>query len=191
MFKQIAERLQPSNTRRVRAIRLHHGPIFDAPACDSLVFFMPQTLEWSGPLNRTVLARAGESLDSYVLDHVNKPKPGEVFALPPFSLPYRGLFMAVLAEWDGGVDFNDRDLLNCYRRAIDLAQEKGFRTIAFPALGRDKMDFPHIRFARLALQGILDRLDDRLEGVTIACRDMRMMDIYKQRLSKYGWSASG
>lgn len=151
------------------------------------MFFMNPDLEWSGPLNQAVLHMAGPELDAFVLDTVQKPKCGEVYRLPGLASPYKALFMGILNPWDGGIDFEDRDLVNCYRRTIDKAQDAGIKNVAFPAMGHDKRDFPHIRFARLALQGILDKLDNRLDEVRIVCRDRRMVDTYTERLKKYGW----
>lgn len=187
MFKQIAERLKPSNRQYVQKIRLHYGPILGLEGCESLTFFMSPRLEWEGSLNHEVLATAGPGLDDYVLSNVSRPRSGEVFALPPFDSGRKALFMGVLSEWDGGVDFDDNDLIRCYRAAVEKAQDMGITSIAFPAMGKDKRDFPHIRFARLALQGIMERLDGRMNEVVIACADRRMFDTYRERLEKIGW----
>jgi O-acetyl-ADP-ribose deacetylase (regulator of RNase III) len=184
MFKHIAERFKPSKHQFAGKIRLHYGPILEMPGCEAMTFFMSPRLEWDGPLNGAVLARAGNGLDDYILTHVDHPKPGQVFALPAFDAGFKGLFMAVVDEWDGGVDFNDRDLVRCYCDAVIKAQEAGIKTIAFPAMGKDKRDFPHIRFARLALQGILEGLDERMDSVIIACVDKRMINTYQDRLDK-------
>lgn len=159
----------------------------DIDGCEAMTFFMPENLEWDGSLNSEVLAAAGTELDDFVVDNVTKPRSGNVYTLPPCNMPHKALFMAVLSEWDGGVDFNDRDLVRCYKGAVEKAQEEGIRSLAFPAMGKDKRDFPHIRFARLALQGILEKLDDRIDSVTIACADQRMFTTYKDRLLKMGW----
>lgn len=188
MFKQIADRLNPSKRHLVRKIRLHYGPILEIEGCETIVFFMSPHLEWRGSLNHEILGLAGPRLDDYILTKIERPQSGTVYSLPPFDMTDRNsLFMAVLNEWDGGIDFEDGDLVKCYRAAVELAQRMGVKTIAFPAMGKDKRDFPHIRFARLAIQGILERLDDNLDDVIIACADKRMYDTYKDRLLKMGW----
>lgn len=148
------------------------------------MFFMHPNLEWGGALNHAVLKAAGGELDTYITENVVTPRSGEVFALPPFGTHYKALFLAVLADWDGGNGFEERDLLNCYRRCIVKAEQRGVRTIAVPAMGRDKRDFPHIRFARLALQGLLEKLDDRIEFVKIMCVDRTMMGTYMTQMDK-------
>lgn len=149
---------------------------------------MPPRLEWEGSLNHEILGRAGPRLDEFIVNKLERPRSGTAHCLPSFDMTDRqGLFMAVLSEWDGGIDFDDADLVRCYRNTIEQAQQLGFTSVAFPAMGKDKRDFPHIRFARLAIQGILERLDDRMNEVYIACADKRMYDTYKDRLLKMGW----
>lgn len=165
-------------------IRIEYGEILSQGDCDSILFFMHPSLKWGGALNSAVLELAGPELDEYMLSHVISPKNGEVFAMPAFKAPYKTLFLAVLADWDGGNGFEERDLMNCYRAAIVQAEKLGVRSIAIPAMGRDKRDFPHIRFARVAIKGLLERLDERLDFVKIMCIDHTMMRTYQEQLEK-------
>jgi len=185
MFKRLAQKLRPSNPVYVDRIRIEYGEILSQGDCDSILFFMHPNLKWGGDLNKAILQQAGPELHDYIQSHVKTPQSGEVFALPPFKTRYKALFMAILADWDGGNGFEERDLLNCYRDTIELAEGKRVRTIAIPALGRDKRDFPHIRFARLALQGILERLDPRLDFVKVMCIDRTMMATYAAQLERF------
>ncbi len=187
MLKGLTDRFLPSKPQFIDRIRLYQGEILSLTDVDAIVFFMAPNLQWEGPLNKAVLEKAGPKLDKHVLEYIINAQNGEVHALPGFNMPYKNLMMAILSEWDGGVDFEDRDLLHCYRNAVVQAQSMGLKSIAFPALGRDKRDFPHLRFARLALQGILEKLDGTLDEVRIVCRDKRMVDTYTERLKKSGW----
>lgn len=190
MLKRIAQKLRPSNQVHLDRIRIEYGEILSQGDCDSILFFIHPNLEWGGGLNRAVLQLAGPALDTWVCENVLTPKNGEVFALPACGSRYKALFMAVLADWDGGNGFEERDLMNCYRGAIEQAEKIGVRSIAIPALGRDKRDFPHIRFARVALKGILERLDERLDFVKIMCIDHTMMRVYQEQLEKIRRRAS-
>lgn len=185
MFKRIAQKLLPRKPRYFDRIRIEYGQILSQDDCEALLFFMHPNLEWGGALNHAVLKKAGGELDTYILDHVTTPKSGEVFVLPGFESGYKALFLAILADWDGGNGFEERDLLNCYRRCLVKSQEMGIRSVAIPAMGRDKRDFPHIRFARLALQGILEKLDTRTDFVKIMCVDRTMMHTYTGLLAKF------
>jgi O-acetyl-ADP-ribose deacetylase (regulator of RNase III) len=185
MFKRIAQKLLPGNsTKYFGRISIEYGQILSLTDCEAILFFMHPKLNWGGSLNRAVLEKAGPELDEYVLGNIHSPRTGDVFALPPFKSGYKALFMAILADWDGGNGFEERDLANCYRHAIQRAQEMGIKSLAIPALGRDKRDFPHIRFARVGLKGIAEQMDARIESVRIMCADHTMMRTYSEQLSK-------
>lgn len=184
MLKRIAQKLRPTNPIHTDRIMIEYGEILSQGDCESILFFMHENLKWGGALNSAILKLAGPELGAYIQTHINTPHNGEVFALPPYNAPYKALFMAVLAEWDGGNGYEERDLMNCYRGAIGAAQDHNIKTIAIPALGRDKRDFPHIRFARVALKAIGEVLDPRLDYVKIVCVDHTMMRTYKGQLEK-------
>ncbi len=184
MFKRIAQKLRPNNQVYTDRVRIEYGEILSQGDCESILFFMHPNLQWGGGLNKAVLELAGHELDTYVLEHIHNPKSGDVFAIPSYAAPYKALFMAVLADWDGGNGFEERDLMNCYRETIERAANLGIKSLGIPALGRDKRDFPHIRFARLALKAILEKLDDRIQFVKIMCIDRTMMATYAGQLEK-------
>jgi O-acetyl-ADP-ribose deacetylase (regulator of RNase III) len=184
MFKRIAQKLRPTNPVYFDRVKIEYGEILSQGDCESILFFMHPDLEWGGGLNRAVVAQAGVELDTYILENIRNPKSGDVFALPAFETPYKALFMAILDDWDGGNGFEERDLMDCYRHTVEQAQDMGIRTLGIPAMGRDKRDFPHIRFARVALKGILERLDTRMDFVKVMCVDRTMMATYTSQLEK-------
>ena len=184
MLKRIAQKLRPNNPVHLDRVRIEYGEILSQGDCDSVLFFIQENLKWGGGLNSAIRDLAGPDLDAHIAAHVSRGRNGEVHALPPFNAPYKALFMAVLADWDGGNGYEERDLMNCYKAAITQAEEHGVKTIAIPALGRDKRDFPHIRFARVALKAIAEALDPRLDYVKIMCVDHTMMRTYQAQLEK-------
>lgn len=184
MLKRIAQKLRPGNRQYLDRIKIEYGEILSQEDCDSILFFIRPNLEWGGHLNRAVLQMAGPELDHYVVENIITPHSGEVYALPPCNSKYKALFMAVLADWDGGNGFEERDLLNCYRETIEKAGIRGIRSIAVPAMGHDKRDFPHIRFARVAVKGLLEKLDDKIDCIKIMCIDRTMMATYGSQIQK-------
>lgn len=184
MFKRLTQKLRPTNQLHTDRIKIEYGEILSQGDCDSILFFMQKNLKWGGGLNASIRQLAGPELDDFIAKHVRTPQNGEVFAIPAYNAPYKALFMAVLADWDGGTGYEERDLMNCYKQAIIQAEAAGIKTIAIPALGRDKRDFPHIRFARVALKAILDVLDPRMDYVKIMCVDHTMMRTYQGQMQK-------
>ncbi len=185
MFQLFARKFKPrQKPDYLDRIKIEYGQILSQEDCEAILFFIHPNLNWGGSLNRAVLAKAGPGLDAFVHQTVATPRSGEVYVLPPFNTGYKAMIMAVLADWDGGIGFEERDLLNCYRHTIEKAQAAGIRSIGIPAMGRDKRDFPHIRFARLTLQGIAEKMDEAIDCVKIMCIDHTMMRTYKEQMDK-------
>ena len=76
---------------------------------------------------------------------------GEVRLTPGFELPAAWVIHAVGPVWRGGTDCEDELLASCYRRALELAAENEFESVAFPAISTGVYGFPKQRAARLAV----------------------------------------
>ncbi|EST31807.1 O-acetyl-ADP-ribose deacetylase [Streptomyces niveus] len=78
---------------------------------------------------------------------------GDAKATPAFDLPapIRHVIHTVGPVWKGG----DRDepavLASCYRRCLEVADELGARSVAFPAISTGIFGFPPDRAARIAV----------------------------------------
>ncbi|WP_027135518.1 O-acetyl-ADP-ribose deacetylase [Geminicoccus roseus] len=76
---------------------------------------------------------------------------GGVRSTPGFRLPARFVLHAVGPVWQGGAEREDELLAACYRGAIELAEELGCRSIAFPAISTGIYGFPPERAAPIAV----------------------------------------
>jgi len=61
---------------------------------------------------------------------------------------------AVGPIWRGGDHDEDALLASCYRKALGLAAERGFASVAFPAISCGVYGFPIPRACRIALDEI-------------------------------------
>ena len=77
---------------------------------------------------------------------------GDAKATPGFRLRARWVVHAVGPVWSGGTAGEDELLAGCYRRALELADELGARSIAFPAISTGVYRFPRERAARIAIR---------------------------------------
>lgn len=59
-----------------------------------------------------------------------------------YDLPARFVFHTVGPVWQGGGEGEAEQLASCYRRCLELANEHGVRTIAFPAISTGVYGFP-------------------------------------------------
>lgn len=141
----------------------------------------------SSALNRAIIAAAGTDLDNFILENIYKPHAGDVFALPPFAMDLKHIFCAIRPDWDTSLGFEDRDLTRCYRHAVELASRVGIKRLAFPALGTGGKAQALPRVARLAVNGIMDRLTADIEEVRLVCNRDELITAFYERLRKSGW----
>lgn len=82
--------------------------------------------------------------------------PGEAVVTTGGNLPARYVIHTVGPIWQGGGAGEDETLARAYRRSLELAAERGIRTVAFPSISTGAYGFPVERAARIALRTILE-----------------------------------
>lgn len=170
----------------INKIRLVHGDITAARA-DAIVTLIPQSLAIDGQINTAIDVKAGYKFAGFIKEHIYQPVWGDIYALPDFGLPCRHILAAVRPNWRSDFERDDKHLVMCTRKAMMLAKAMLLQTIAFPPLASSRKGYGKGRAARLLIQGILDRLDDRLQEVQIVCPDPQTYEEYKKRLIAKGW----
>ena len=102
-----------------------------------------------------------------------------------YGLPARWVIHAVGPVWGGGDKGEDDLLAGCYRRALEIASDKGIRSIAFPAISTGVYRFPAHRAAGIALGTVKDYLDshDEIERVVFACFGQASVDAHNAAMS--------
>lgn len=153
-----------------------------AQAVEAIVTLIPTTLEYRGALNSSILKKAGERLDDFMLENIVRPRSGDVYAVPGFGLPCKHILFAVVPVWKNDFDRYDRDLVNACRKAMELARSMSLKVIAFPPIGSGKRGFPKARAARLIVEGIASRLNSDIDEVRIVCQTKTTMRLFKDRL---------
>jgi O-acetyl-ADP-ribose deacetylase (regulator of RNase III) len=82
--------------------------------------------------------------------------PGDAMATPAFDLdpPVRHVIHTVGPVWEGGSHGEYDILASCYRRSLQVADELGARSVAFPAIATGVYGFPPERAAKIAVETI-------------------------------------
>ncbi len=101
-----------------------------------------------------------------------------------YRLPARYVIHTVGPVWQGGTHGEDALLASCYRSSLELARDRGLRTVAFPAISTGAYGFPLERAARIAVRTVRAFLEANAlpEKVLLVAFDRRALDAYRAAL---------
>ena len=99
-----------------------------------------------------------------------------------FALPARWIAHAVGPVWRGGGSGEREALSSCYRRCLELADEVGATTIAFPAISTGVYGFPKPEAARIAVT-TLRSTTTSVSLAKLVAFDRITYDLYEELLS--------
>ena len=105
---------------------------------------------------------------------------GEAKLTKGYNLKARYVIHTVGPVWNGGTRREDQLLANCYQNSLQLANEKGLKSIAFPAISTGVYRFPIDSACRIVLESIRNYLksDDSINEIYLVCFDRVVYDQY-------------
>ena len=111
-------------------------------------------------------------------------EPGDAKATTGGNLPARRVIHAVGPIWHGGDEGEAELLASCHRRAIELADELGCTSIAFPAISTGAYGYPLERAAPVAIAATKQALEAHpsVELVRFVFRDHETLAPYRAAL---------
>lgn len=109
---------------------------------------------------------------------------GDVKMTPGFQLAVKAVFHAVGPIWQGGEKGEAQSLASCYRRAMDLAAERDFASIAFSAISCGIYGYPNNQAVGIAVREVKAALQRKasVKRVIFCCFDNAMAELYRQAL---------
>ncbi|WP_144126504.1 O-acetyl-ADP-ribose deacetylase [Catellatospora sichuanensis] len=110
--------------------------------------------------------------------------PGDAKATSAFDLdpPVRHVIHTVGPVWEGGTYGEDETLASCYRRCLQVADELGAGSVAFPAIATGVYGFPPERAARIAVATIRST-PTRVQRVRLVAFDATARDLLLDALN--------
>jgi O-acetyl-ADP-ribose deacetylase (regulator of RNase III) len=84
--------------------------------------------------------------------------------------------------WRGGGEREPEILASCYRRSIEVAEELGAVSLAFPAISTGIYGFPKDLAAEIAVH-TLSNLETAIERVVLVAFDDETLRTYRRLLS--------
>lgn len=112
-------------------------------------------------------------------------EPGNAMATQAFALdpPVRHIIHTVGPVWRGG-DRGEADILaSCYRRCLEVADELGARSLAFPAISTGIFGYPAAEAAQIAVT-TLHSTATQVSTIRLVAFDERARDVLLAALSR-------
>lgn len=106
---------------------------------------------------------------------------GEAKITKGYNLPAKFVIHTVGPVWNKGKYNEDELLKSCYTNSLKIAQEKGLKTIAFPAISTGVYRFPSDRAAAIAVKTVSDYLErnESIGKVIFVCFDEKTFRNYE------------
>jgi len=107
-------------------------------------------------------------------------KTGDAKATPGFRLPAKYVFHTVGPVWQWGKRGEAEMLASCYRRCMELANEREVKSIAFPAISCGRYRYPSDQAAKIAVSTIGEAIiGSSVNDVIFAIIDPTVADAYR------------
>jgi len=107
---------------------------------------------------------------------------GDAKATPAFGLPARFVIHTVGPIWQGGRAGEARLLASSYRRCLEVADELGARSVAFPAISTGAYGYPAGEATKVAVSTVRSTITS-VETVRFVCFDAAVHERYVRELT--------
>ena len=113
-------------------------------------------------------------------EQVGPLKVAQVAVTPAFALDAKYIIHTVGPKWKGGDSGEALALANCYRGALDKAQQLGCHSIAFPLISSGVFKFPKDSALRIALDAIGEFLQTNEMDVMLVVFDRKAFEVSEE-----------
>jgi O-acetyl-ADP-ribose deacetylase len=107
--------------------------------------------------------------------------PGDAKATDGFGLRARHIIHTVGPVWRGGFRGEGEILASCYRRSLEVADQLGARSVAFPAISTGVYGYPADQAAHVAVESIRSAYTE-VELVDLVAYDTATYELYRRLL---------
>ena len=153
-----------------------------AQEVDAVVNAANQALAGGGGVDGAIHRAAGHRRLQEACQALGGCDTGDAKATDGFNLSARWIIHAVGPRWRGGDKGEAEQLASCYRRSLEVADEFGARSLAFPAISTGIYGYPPEEAARIAVETIRST-PTQVERVRLVAFDDATHRLYEELLS--------
>ena len=150
---------------------------------DAVVNAANRYLQGGGGVDGAIHAAAGNEELSAACAVLGGCDPGDAKATPGFRLAARFVVHTVGPVWRGGGHGGAEILASCYRRCVEVAEELGVKSVAFPAISTGAFGFPHEQAAQVAVD-TLRAVATALQEILLVAFDQSVLCSYERALGE-------
>ena len=150
-------------------------------ATDAIVNAANSALQAGGGVCGAIFRAAGPGL-AEACRAAGHCATGDARATPGFGLPAQWIIHAVGPVWQGGGHGEPDLLASAYRRSLEVADELGARSVAFPAISTGIYGYPLEPATAIAVD-TARTTETRVEVVRFVCFDAATFAVYSRELS--------
>jgi O-acetyl-ADP-ribose deacetylase (regulator of RNase III) len=149
---------------------------------DAIVNAANSALSMGGGVDGAIHRAAGARDLSAACAALGGCDPGDAKATPGFRLPARWIIHTVGPVWQGGRAGESETLASCYRQSIQVADELGAVSVAFPAISTGIFGYPREQAARIAIT-TLRSASSGVARVILVAFDQATLALYQDLLA--------
>ncbi len=149
---------------------------------DAVVNAANEHLAGGGGVDGAIHRAAGRAELQKACRELGRCPTGDAKATPGFGLRARWIIHAVGPRYRDGRHGEAELLASAYRRSLEVADELGARSVAFPAISTGIYGYPREEAARIAVKTIRETRTD-VELVRLVAFDRATLDLYERELA--------
>lgn len=150
-----------------------------AEQVDAIVNAANSRLAGGGGVDGAIHRAAGQQALHSACAALGGCAPGDAKATPGFRLSARWIIHTVGPMWSGGTGDEADVLASCYRRSLEVADELGVQSIAFPAISTGVYGYPPEQAAAVAVD-TLTTVPTSVALVRLVAFDSATYELYRQ-----------